>query len=820
MLTTTIRSLRRAPGLAVAAVLCLSLGAAATTAVSTLVGALLLRPLPFPDADRLVRVWFDEPDVATRVSLSIPDIDEFAQVPAFDRFVGTARVRAVALFGDGAERLRGEAVSPQYFEMLGLRPFGGRLLGDTDHRPGAPPVVVLSHGAWVRYYGSDPGVIGRELRTSRAVYSIVGIAQQGFDGTVEDDIVEFFVALQHYEPATLRTDRMSRPAWAIARLGPGRTMAEAEAQVASVGGRLARERSEIYGRYTTRLEVMGESWRESLRRGGSLLFLASAALLVIAAINVGCLLLARVLDRRRELAIRSSLGAGSRQLMLQLFLEATLLVTVGGTVGAALGPWLLDAFLAFSPVALPHYVLLTPDAWTVAGTIVTLAIAGLVAGTVPALVGRHVQPGDVLRESGRGTIGRSRERRWTTTLIAAETALTLVLLVAGSLLFRSFDRLESLDLGFDRERIARLAITLNPIDVGGQDRLPSLYRRLRDAIAAHPGVEHVGLVATTLPPWDADRARVRVADVQIDPASQGLDVGLHLADEGLLPTLGSRIVAGRNIAASDEAGAARIAVISQALSRRMGGPDRAVGRTLQMQPSDPGDTVREFRIVGVAEDLAYDGLREQDNRRYIRYGDDADARAARYDVYLALAQNPVMVISVGVRTPSDPATMIAPVREVIGRVTPASAVHWTSTMSDEVALEYASSRFYSIIVVLFSLSALLVTSIGLFALLSHAAARRFSEMGLRLALGATPRSTAALLLRTGLAPLLVGIVCGLAGAALASRLLQGLLYGVGPFDAAAFAAAVASLLVVSAAAALIPARRVAGIDPASSLRAD
>jgi hypothetical protein len=426
----------------------------------------------------------------------------------------------------------------------------------------------------------------------------------------------------------------------------------------------------------------------------------------------------------------------------------------------------------------------------------------------------------VLRESGRGTIGRVRERRWTTILIAAETALTLVLLVTGSLLFRSFDLLDSLDLGFDRTRIARLAVTLNPTDVGGQDRLPTVYSRLRDAIAAHPGVGHVGLVATTLPPWDADRARVRVADLQIDPASQGLDVGLHRADEGLLPTLGTRIVSGRNIAASDQAGRAPVAVISQSLSQRMGGPDRALGRALQIQPSEPGDPVREFQIVGVAENVAWDGLREQDNRRYIRYGDEADPRAARYDVYLALAQNPTMVVSIGVRTPSDPAAMLGPVREIIGRVTPASAVHWTSTMSDEVALEYASSRFYSIIVVLFSLSALLVTSIGLFALLSHAAARRFGEMGLRLALGATPRSTAALLLKTALAPLTVGIASGLAGAALASRLLQGLLYGIGPFDTTALAAAVTSLLAVSAVAALIPARRVAAIDPATSLRAD
>lgn len=820
MLITTIRGLRRSPGLAIAAVSCLALGAAATTAVSTLVGALLFRPLPFPDADRLVRVWFDEPNVATRISLSIPEFEEFATVPAFEQFVGTARVRVVALFDNGAERLRGEGVSPGYFEMLGLRPFLGRLLTPDDHAPGAAPALVVSHGAWLRFYGSDPNIVGRELRTSRAVYTIVGVAQAGFDGSVEDDIVEIFIPLQHYEPRTLQTDRMSRPGWAIARLGPRRTIAEAEAQVASIGASLAARYPDIYGRYRTEVEPMGESWRESLRRGGSLLFIASAALLVIAAINVGCLLLARVLDRRRELAIRASLGADRRRIMAQLFLEAALLVAGGGVAGALAGPWLLDAFLVVSPVALPHYVALTPDAWTLSVAIATLTVAGLVAGTVPAMVGRCVQPGDVLRESGRGTLGRIRERRWTTALIAAETALTLVLLIAGALLLRTFGRLDTIDLGYDRDRIARLAVTLNPTDVGGTDRLPAMYARLREAIANHPGVDHVGLVTTTLPPWDADRARVIIQDGPIDPGSRGLEAGIHPSDEGLLPMLGARIITGRNISGEDGAGQAAVAVISRSLARHVGGPDRAIGRALDLQPSEPRGGVRSFRIVGVVEDIAYDGLREQDTRRYIRYGDDGDPRASRYDVYLSLAQNPSTVVSIGVSTAEDPGSLIAPIRQVIGSVAPASAVHWASTMRDEVGLEYASSRFYSLIVALFSVSALAVTSIGLFALLSHAASRRFSEMGLRLALGATPRSTAGLLLRTGLFPMAAGIAAGLLGAVIAARFLQGLLYGIGPFDVVAFAGGVTTLAAVSLAAGLIPARRVAAIDPVRSLRAE
>jgi len=380
-------------------------------------------------------------------------------------------------------------------------------------------------------------------------------------------------------------------------------------------------------------------------------------------------------------------------------------------------------------------------------------------------------------------------------------------------------------VGFDRSRIARLAVTLNPTDVGGTERLPALYERLHTTIAAQPGVDRVGLVAPTLPPWDGQRSRVQLEGVDLDSASQGLEVGTHFADHGLLPMLGTRVVAGRNIEPSDGPQAVPIVVVSASLAKLIGGGERALGRTLALVPDadmsmgSPAQR-REFRIVGVAEDIAYDGLVEQDTRRYLQAGDAVDMRAARYDVYFSLAQSPATVVSIGVSTSGDAAAMIAPVRQVIGAMAPASAVHWVSTMDDEVALEYASSRFYSVIVVVFSVSALLLTSIGLFALLSHAAAQRTSEMGLRLALGATPRSTASLLLRTGLLPLAAGVAGGLTGAVLVSRMMQGMLYGVGALDPMPFIAAVVALLLVATAAGLIPARRVAAVDPITTLRGD
>jgi putative ABC transport system permease protein len=814
-----LRSVTRTPALAVAAIACIGLGTAATSTVATLVSATLLRPVPFPDAERLVRLWLEEPQVNSRVPLSIPEIGDFERMTSFDAFLGIARVRAVALFAQGAERLRGEAVSRGYFETLGISAAAGRLLASGDHAPGAPSVAVISHGTWTRYFGGEP-VIGQLLRTERATYTIIGVAEQGFEGTVEDDIIEFFIPLERYEPRAMIDNRSTRQSWVIARLAGGRGIGAAESEAESIRRALSESHPEVYRRFRVRVEPLGESWREGLRSGGAVMFGAAALLLLVAAINVGCLLLARVLERRRELAICAALGAGRGRLVRQLFLEALILVAAGGAAGALAGPWLLDAFLVLSPVTLPHYLRLEADTWTIALAAGTLGFAGLLAGTVPALLGRRVSPADILREGGRGTLGAGVERRWGAVLIAGETALTLVLLVAGGLLVRSYDRLSTADIGFDRDRIARLAVTLNRSDIGERTQLPSLYARLRRELERVPGVDRVGLVSPTLPPWDAERVRVRFADLDSAQSPDGLEVGSHLVDDGLLPMLGIDIVAGRNIAANDDAESSPVAVVSQSLAMRMGGPERALGRDVVFAGGDGMGTEPSgtFRIVGVAEDVAWDGLAEQDTRRYIRYGDAGDLRAARYDLYIPLARFPTTVVSIGASTAADPATLIDPLRARIASVVPASAVHWTSTMSDEVELEYAPTRFYTVLVAAFSSSALALTSIGLFALLSHAAARRTSEMGLRLALGASRASTAGLLLQTGLKPLAAGVAAGLIAAAAVARAMGGLLYGIDSFDALTFAVAVVALVCVALAAGLLPARRVARVDPVVALR--
>jgi predicted permease len=819
MLSNAFKSLRRSPGLSIAAVFCIGLGAAATAALATLISALLIRPLPFPEADRLVRIWLEQKGGDPRVSLSIPEFEDLSRVSAFDRFIGTARVRVVAPLGGGAERLRGEGVSRQYFETFGITAALGRVLIDDDHQPASAPALVLSHGAWTRFFGADPTVIGQPLRTARAVYTIVGVTQAGFDGTVEDDIVEFFIPVEHYEPRSIATNRNGRSAWAVARLAQGATLADAQAQIAGIGMELSQKHPEHYRDLRPWVEPMGESWRHRLRGGAAMLFAAAVLLLAIAAINVACLLVARVLDRRHELAVRAALGAGSRQIGGQLLAEVLILTAGGAVLGAIGGPLLLESLLRLSPVALPHYVQPAPDGITLAITIGALSVAAIIAGTAPARIAVRTDPVQTLRGGGRTPSLRHGERRWTSLLIAGETTLTLVLLVVAGLLLRSFSQLAGAELGFATERVARLAVTLSATDAGGVEQLPAAYDRLRESLLSQPGVERVGLVSATLPPWDSDRARVINSNVDSSGIDSAVDVGVHLADHGLLPTLDIKIVAGRNIAETDTANSSRVGVISAALAGVLGG-ERVIGQQLAFAPSPMGAAAREpFRVVGIAADAAWDGLVEQDTRRYLGQS-GASARTSRYDVYLPLSQSPSTIVSIGVRTAGDPAPMIAPLRQAIAKVAPTSAVHWTSTMGDEIALEYAPARFYSVIVALFAGSALLLTSIGLFALLSHAAAQRKAEMGVRLALGATPRSASLLLLRGSLTPFVIGVVGGLAVAALALRLVGGLLYGVGAFDAATFVAATLVMLTVSIAAGLLPARRVAAVDPVLTLRGD
>jgi hypothetical protein len=385
------------------------------------------------------------------------------------------------------------------------------------------------------------------------------------------------------------------------------------------------------------------------------------------------------------------------------------------------------------------------------------------------------------------------------------------------LLLRSYDRYSTLDLGYPRAGIARLAVTLSPGDAGPDEKRAAVYERLGAAVAAVPGVDASGLVAPTLPPWDPQRGRIRFAELEGTGHGDGLPAGVHLADHGLFASLGIRVLAGRNFHPSESDD---VAVVSRGLAQRLGGEQAALGRVIDVQPVDHGDPEGRFRIVGVAGDVAYDGFAEQLTRRVIRYTDGADPRAGRWDVYLPLARFPVTQVSIAASTRGDADALIEAVRRAIGRVAPASAVHWTSTMDAEVAVEYAPARFYGVLVAAFSMGALVLTSVGLFALLWNTAAARTGEMGLRLALGAGRTGMGLLVIASGARPVLIGIAAGALGALWAADALSVFLYDVRSFDPLSFGGATALLMLVCLVASLLPASRAARVDPLVALRAE
>lgn len=814
-------SLRGTPLLSIAAALCAALGVAATTAAAALFSAVAVRGVPFPEADRLVRVWLaDTAGGDTRGSLSIPELRDLdGQVAAFDAFLGTARSRAVGLLDSGAERLRGEGVTPAYFPTLGLQALVGRLLTAADFAADAPRVTVISARFWASRFGNDPVVVGRPLRTEAAVFTIVGVAPTGFDGTVESDVIEFWMPLPQYLPAALIDNRTGRSAWAIARLAPGATPAAAQAELDGLLASWAEQHPTVYRDRAFRVEPMGENWRGEFRTGTALLLGAVVLLLLIAALNVAGLLVARTIDRRRELAMRAALGAGRATLVGDLVIEALLLAVLGGAVGAALAPSLLDAVIAASPVDLPSYLPLRVDGVAVATAIGAMLLAGLVAALAPAWLTSRVEPGDVLRGTGRGTMGGGREQRWGVGLVGAEVALTLALLVTGGLLLRSFQSMNTWDVGFRVDGVTRLAVTFSRADAADAAALPAAYERVRSAIAAYPGVERVGLVSPTLPPWDADRVRVRFAGLPESDDTEGLSVGLHLADEGLLPMLEIPLVAGRPIAGTDTADGP-VVVISRALAERMGGVDRALGQALQLLPGGllPATTAR---VVGVVENVAYDGLAEQGAESgATQVQTDAAWLQRREDVYLPLAVAPQRVVSIGVATGSDAAAMIPPLKRVIAQVAPTSAVHWDSAMADEVHLEFASARFFALLVNAYSLGALALTATGVFAMLSHLVARRQNEIGLRVALGGEGHDVVRLIARLTAVPLGLGIAAGWLLASGFAAGMASLLFGVGRFDPASYALGTGVLVVAGLVAAVVPTRRALRTDPLQTMRTD
>ncbi|HMB53420.1 MAG TPA: ABC transporter permease [Thermoanaerobaculia bacterium] len=810
-LRIALRRLARSSRLSLAAVLCIALGTAATSATLTLVSSTLLRPLPFPDAERLVRVWLHEPDGEERVELSYPDLDDVRrQVAGLDTLEATARARLLFQGGDGARRVECEAVSAGYFELLGVEPVVGRAFTGGEHEPGGDAVMLLSHAAWGSLFAYDGDVVGRTVRTDRGEQTVIGVMPESFTGSVEEDSgdVEFWLPMDDYLSAERRERRDVGGIWSIGRLAPGATLSAVADQAEALARRLASDWPATHRGRTLTVEPLGENWRSSLR-GGSLLALgAGLLLLLVAAINVAALLFARSLDDRRGTAIRAALGARRRRMLGQVLLETTLLVGVGSLLGLAAGPPLLRAVLGQpslvdgATLGIPVFVDLALDPLAAALSVLVFLVTAVLASVGPALVVARVDPRRTLQETGRGATADRRARRWSRGLVVAEVALTTLLVLAAALLVRSYHALESEDLGFRTDGVLRIALFVNEQDVAENTDLPRFHRALRDELLATPGVEEMGVVWPTVPiDWPIQEAITVPGMDAADTAEGGLRVGIFLADASFFDVVDLPLVAGRGLRDGDGSEAAPVAVVNRSLARRLtGGGDasRVVGLEARL-----GE--RPVRIVGVLGDARYGGPRQDET--------------SSYQMYLPFAQSPQRLSTLMFSTSGDPATLLGPLQRRLATLAPSSALDWSGPLDRWVRdLYLLDSRFLLSFVGLFSAACLVLAAIGLFAQLAHAVARRRREMGIRQALGASPGRIQGMVVGEGLRPVILGLAVGTFGGWLAADVLGSFVWGIPTADPWSFAATVLVLLAVAVTASLPAARRAAATAPAEVLR--
>lgn len=799
-LKSAVRSVLRSWRMSLAAVVCIALGAASVSAVASLLFAALLRPLPFPEPERLTRVWLVEEGSAERAGVAFADVADLrAEVTAFERVEAALRARLIFLSDDGGRRVEGEAVTDGYFELVGARLARGRWFTPAEHAGSGAPVMLLSHDAWGALYAYSETAVGSTVRSPDAVYTVVGVLAESFGGTIEEDSdeLEFWVPASPYVAGSAE-QRGGGEAWVLARRARGSTLGRAQSEVSALGERIASEHPRVRSGTALRAEPMSESWRAGLRDDVLLLFGAAALLLLVAATNVAGLMLARGLAARREIAVRMALGAGRWPVVRLLALEATILAIVGAVVGLALGPLCLRAFAAIATVPVPSYVRLEAAPTAMAIAALAVGASTIVAALVPAMLASGVHPMAAIRAGGRGAAVSRDERYWTRALVIGEVAITTVLVSSTALLLRSYQALGEADLGFRTERMLRVALFVNTQDAPADADVPQLQHRAHAAIAAQPGVEAVARLWPTIPIVAPVRTPVSHAGMDARRPVRAETAAWYAADPALFELLGIRLVAGRVFEESDHADAEPVAVISESFARRLGGAHAALDQVIRAVGA-------ERRVVGVVADAAFSGPRAHPQDQV--------------QLFTPLAQTPNRLVSFAVRTTGDDPRVVLPaVRRALARVAPASALDWTDSYTAAFGEQFATDRFVLALTATFATVTLVLAALGLFAVLAYTVARRRVEIGVRQALGATRRRLVAQVIGGALALVLAGFIAGAILALASNRVLAGLLYGIERLDPAAFASTGVVVLLTALAASAWPARLASRVEPAIALR--
>jgi putative ABC transport system permease protein len=802
-----LRVWTRQPGLTLVVLLTLALGIGANTALFSVINAVLLRPLPFPGAERLVRVWgVDEAQAklagdAGRNDYGASPIDFLdwrAQSHAFEELAVYSSGGSTLITGDeGSVQVRGAGVSHNFFTMLGVSPVLGRFFElDGTGKP-EDKVVVLGEALWRRQFGADPSVLGRTVTLAGAPCTIIGVAPVGLEPPLfhARGAPDLWRSVPLNEPPSLRGARWYA---VLGRLREGVTVAQAQAELDAINQRLEKDYPATNTGRSVRVMPLVESLVQEVRPALLLLLGAVGFVLLIGTANVANLLIARSVTRQRELAIRSTLGASRGRLLRQLLVESLLVALMGGALGLLLALWLTDLLVSLSGSGMPRLQSVHVDGRVLAFTLAVSLSSGLLFGLLPALQGSRMALQAASGLPGRA-VSAGRSHRWSRqALVAGEVALSLVLLVGAGLLLQTFWRLQRVDPGFQPQQVLTLELTTPRPWTTTPEEVLATSQRILSEVRSLPGVVEAGSMSL-LPLSNVDacqpvRVEKRPLGREAPPCAE-----VRTSSPGYFRAMGLPLLSGRLFDARDTQGQPPVVVINSAMARRFFPGEDPLGRRIA---AGPAKEPTWMEIVGVVGDVRHFG----------------PAKEPAPEFYKAQFQDPVWSYWLVVRSEREASHIFTSVREAIRRIDPEIPVFNVRTAEELLSGSVSQPRFRALLLGTFAALAMLLAAMGIAGVVSWSVVQRTREIGIRVALGAQPRDVLRMVMGQGLAAVLVGVVLGLAGALALTRVLDGLLFGLTATDPLTFAAGVAALTGTALLASYLPTRRALRIDPAEALR--
>ena len=800
-----VRGLLKHPGFTGIVVITLALGIGASTAIFSVVDNVLLRHLPYRNAERIVAIEeFNSEGTRGQVT-SANFLDWRAQNTVFEQLTAIKTTTSNLALSDHAERIDLAQTNANFFDVLGVIPQYGRLFIPQDEQAGHDPVVVVSNTLWQRRFGSDPSLVGKPITLDGRNYTVIGITPPGFEYPKKTElwVPPLRLVPELYANQDVTQTRGMGYLSAIALLKPGVSLKQAAAEMETITARLRQQYPNTNNRRFNRVVSLHDDLIGDTNKVLWLLLGAVTFVLLIGCANVANLLLASGAARQKEMAIRTALGASRWRVMRQLFTESTILALTGGAVGVLVAFWGLAAITRLLPANFPRLNEIHLDLRILGFTFAASILTGILFGLAPALQVSHRDVQESIRETGRGASGSRRQNRFRQALIVGEVALCVVLLAGAGLLFRSFLRLQSVNTGFVAEQVLTARLTPSGTNFTQQADFNKFYTQVLEKLSAVPGVTDAGII-NNLPLDSGPTTGFRVEGRPITTPDKWPMVNYRTVSPNYFRAMSIPVVQGRAYTDGDNLSAPLVMIINQQTAREIFPDENPIGKRITFGNTDQNKQPVWFEIVGVVADVRSLELREE----------------SQAEIYFSSLQDYWPAMSLVVRSTVEPSSLAGSVRQVVNEVDKSVPVSEVKTMEHVVSESITQPRFNLFLLGLFGTVAMLLSAAGIYGVTAYTVTQRTHELGIRLALGAQVGDVLKMILGQGMAVIGVGLVLGLVAAFWLMRLLRSLLFGVGENDLLTFVAITFVLLIVALIACYIPARRATKVDPLEALRAE